>query len=149
MGTQVLGLEITELRLGLPGGCDDGDGGDKRGKKREVDMVVGWPPVCSYRKKSMRDDVATKVYVKVSMDGVPILRKVDLGCFKGYWELGIALEKLFDCYGIGEAMKEDNGSCEYTTIYEDKDGDWMLVGDVPWMMFIQTCKRLRVKRRSS
>ena len=21
---------------------------------------------------------------------------------------------------------------EYVTTYEDKDGDWMLVGDVPW-----------------
>jgi auxin-responsive protein IAA len=21
---------------------------------------------------------------------------------------------------------------EYVPIYEDKDGDWMLVGDVPW-----------------
>jgi len=24
------------------------------------------------------------------------------------------------------------GSSEYIPIYEDKDGDWMLVGDVPW-----------------
>lgn len=22
--------------------------------------------------------------------------------------------------------------CEYVLTYEDKDGDWMLVGDVPW-----------------
>ncbi|KAJ0680210.1 putative transcription factor interactor and regulator AUX-IAA family [Helianthus annuus] len=132
MGPQVIGLEITELRLGLPGG---GDSGERRVKKRviseggqEVDVVVGWPPVGLYRK-----NVVAKLYVKVSMDGVPILRKVDISCFKGYSELGMGLEKLFDCYGIGQAMEEDNGSCEYTTIYEDKDGDWMLVGDVPWL----------------
>lgn len=28
-------------------------------------------------------------------------------------------------------MDPDNG-IEYVPTYEDKDGDWMLVGDVPW-----------------
>ena len=31
----------------------------------------------------------------------------------------------------GEALR-DADSCEFVPIYEDKDGDWMLVGDVPW-----------------
>ncbi|XP_076892758.1 auxin-induced protein 22C-like [Bidens hawaiensis] len=164
MGNQVLGLEITELRLGLLGG--GGSGGERKDKKRvlsgggrevdvgggvknrNVDLVVGWPPVCLHRKNSICNDVVRKLYVKVSMDGAPILRKIDLSCFRGYLELGMGLEKLFGCYGIGEAMKEDNESCEYTAIYEDKDGDWMLVGDVPWVMFTETCKRLRIKRRS-
>ncbi|KAI3766669.1 hypothetical protein L2E82_16738 [Cichorium intybus] len=157
MGPQGLGLEITELRLGLPGGGGGGEkkrafsgiqsgGGDGR-KNRNVDEVVGWPPVCLYRKKSIRE--VTKVYVKVSMDGAPILRKVDLSSFKGYSELGMALEKLFDYYGIGEAMKEESESCELVAIYEDKDGDWMLVGDVPWIMFIETCKRLRIRKRTN
>ena len=25
-----------------------------------------------------------------------------------------------------------DGSLEFALTYEDKDGDWMLVGDVPW-----------------
>lgn len=25
-----------------------------------------------------------------------------------------------------------NGSSEFVLTYEDKEGDWMLVGDVPW-----------------
>lgn len=25
-----------------------------------------------------------------------------------------------------------DGSSEYVLTYEDKEGDWMLVGDVPW-----------------
>lgn len=111
MGPQGLGLEITELRLGLPGSGDSekkrvfsgGDGGGG-GKNRNMDMVVGWPPVCLYRKNniSMSDHVSKgKMYVKVSMDGAPILRKVDLSCFKGYEELGMAFEKLFGCFGIG------------------------------------------------
>lgn len=31
----------------------------------------------------------------------------------------------------GGALK-DAESCEFVPIYEDKDGDWMLAGDVPW-----------------
>lgn len=172
MGTQGLGLEITELRLGLPGiggggggernekkkrvfcgdhggggevdVCEKGGGGGG-GKNRNMDVVVGWPPVCLYRKKNIQ---VRKMYVKVSMDGAPILRKIDLSCFEGYSDLGMALEKLFHCHGIGEAMKEESESGEYVAIYEDKDGDWMLVGDVPWLMFIETCKRLGIKKRS-
>ncbi|MEX7539439.1 hypothetical protein SGI37_20695, partial [Providencia rettgeri] len=37
---------------------------------------------------------------------------------------------------------------EYVPTYEDKDGDWMLVGDVPWGMFLNTVKRLRIMRTS-
>ncbi|KAL9995520.1 putative transcription factor interactor and regulator AUX-IAA family [Helianthus debilis subsp. tardiflorus] len=36
----------------------------------------------------------------------------------------------------------------YVSTYEDKFGDWMLVGDVPWKMFVETCKRIRLMRRS-
>ncbi|KAF4347941.1 hypothetical protein G4B88_003116 [Cannabis sativa] len=39
-------------------------------------------------------------------------------------------------------------SSEYVPSYEDKDGDWMLVGDVPWEMFVDSCKRLRIMKGS-
>ncbi|XP_076889452.1 auxin-induced protein 22A-like [Bidens hawaiensis] len=151
MGTEGLGLEITELRLGLPGGGgerkekkrvfldilggDSGNGGGSgHGKNRNTGVAVGWPPVCSYRKRTI-----IKMYVKVSMDGAPFLRKIDLNGYKGYSDFVRALENLF---GLGD-------ECEYIPIYEDKDGDWMLVGDVPWEMFTETCKRLRMKKRVS
>ncbi|XWS11875.1 hypothetical protein CRYUN_Cryun37aG0038600 [Craigia yunnanensis] len=171
MAKEGLGLEITELRLGLPGGSGGaGDSGhhamDKNEKKRvfseisEEDengkrnvqkmqsksQVVGWPPVCSYRKNnsfSEKDGSKTsKMYVKVSMDGAPFLRKIDSGMYEGYSDLATALEKLF-----GEALR-DADNCEFVPIYEDKDGDWMLVGDVPWEMFIESCKRLRIMKRA-
>ncbi|KAM7480416.1 hypothetical protein LguiA_028629 [Lonicera macranthoides] len=110
MAAQGLGLEIRELRLGIPG-------------------VVGWPPVCSYRKRNNFN--GPKMYVKVSMDGTPFLRKIDLSTHKEYCELVVALEDLFSCSGISEAL-EDADSCEYVPIYEDRDGDWMLLNDVPW-----------------
>ncbi|KAH7565145.1 hypothetical protein JRO89_XS09G0145500 [Xanthoceras sorbifolium] len=165
-------LEITELRLGLPGGggsacsvektekkrvfsdISQQDGNDTNGGDRKIEtksQVVGWPPVCSYRRKNSfneKDHLTTsKMYVKVSMDGAPFLRKVDLGIYKDYSDLAMTLEKLFDCCGMSEALKDADRS-EYLPIYEDKDGDWMLAGDVPWEMFIESCKRLRIMKRA-
>lgn len=85
-------------------------------------------------------------FVKVSMDGAPYLRKVDIKLYKSYQELSDALAKMFSSFTIGHCgsqgtkdfmMNESklidllNGS-DYVPTYEDKDGDWMLVGDVPW-----------------
>lgn len=42
------------------------------------------------------------LYVKVSMDGAPYLRKVDLKNFGTYRELSSALEKMFSCFTISE-----------------------------------------------
>ncbi|PPS05216.1 hypothetical protein GOBAR_AA15444 [Gossypium barbadense] len=109
------------------------------------------------------EDAAGCHYVKVSMDGAPYLRKVDLKTYKTYMELSSALEKMFTCFtlghcssnglavrdGLSESRLMDllHGS-EYVLTYEDKDGDWMLVGDVPWEMFINSCKRLRIVKGS-
>lgn len=41
------------------------------------------------------------LYVKVSMEGAPYLRKIDLKTYKSYVELSSALEKMFSCFTIG------------------------------------------------
>lgn len=145
-------------------------------------QVVGWPPVRSFRKNILSVQSAAKgmsgkeegekaasasaaaAFVKVSMDGAPYLRKVDLKTYRSYQELSTGLEKMFGSVTGGAAagncdsqlrdfMNEKkltdllNGS-EYVTTYEDKDGDWMLVGDVPWEMFVDSCKRLRIMKSS-
>uniref|UniRef100_A0A453JRE0 Auxin-responsive protein n=1 Tax=Aegilops tauschii subsp. strangulata TaxID=200361 RepID=A0A453JRE0_AEGTS len=126
-------------------------------------QVVGWPPVRSFRKNILAEKsspAAAAAFVKVSMDGAPYLRKVDLNMYKTYQDLSKALEKMFSSFTIGNcgtpgmnAMNESklmdllNGS-EYVPTYEDKDGDWMLVGDVPWEMFVESCKRLRIMKGS-
>ncbi|GAV71414.1 LOW QUALITY PROTEIN: AUX_IAA domain-containing protein, partial [Cephalotus follicularis] len=120
-------------------------------------QVVGWPPIRSFRKNSLattsriNDEVDGKVglglFVKVCIDGVPYLRKVHLKNYSKYQELSSALEKkMFSSFTIGQygshgamgrEMSESelkvmvHGS-EYVLTYEDKDGGWMLVGDVPW-----------------
>lgn len=136
-------------------------------------QVVGWPPIRSYRKITLatssknNDEVDGKpgagaLFVKVSMDGAPYLRKVDLRLYTAYRELSSALEKMFSCFTIGQSgsngtsgmemseikLKDLLHGSEYVVTYEDKDGDWMLVGDVPWEMFIESCKRLKIMKGS-
>ncbi|XP_050235926.1 auxin-induced protein 22D-like [Mercurialis annua] len=171
-----LNLKATELRLGLPG--RDEPEQKQRGIKRaspeisensrakssvenneEEDceppakaQVVGWPPIRSYRKNCFQTKKSEVegggMYVKVSVDGAPYLRKIDLKMYKSYPELLMALENMFKLK-IGEYSEREgyNGS-DYSPTYEDKDGDWMLVGDVPWGMFICSCKRLRIMKGS-
>lgn len=63
--------------------------------------MVGWPPVRSYRKNCFQpkntEAEASGMYVKVSMDGAPFLRKIDLGVYNSYPELLKALENMFKC----------------------------------------------------
>ncbi|XP_054825666.1 auxin-induced protein 22D-like [Prosopis cineraria] len=118
-------------------------------------QVVGWPPIRSYRKNcvqqrkgSQEGDGAGNMYVKVSMDGAPYLRKIDLKVYNSYTQLLKALQNMFKCtFGEYSEREGYNGS-EYAPTYEDKDGDWMLVGDVPWNMFMSSCKRLRIMKGS-
>lgn len=159
------------------------DGVVKVGEEKKKDVVpsakaqvVGWPPIRSFRKNTMATNVSKNedaregssgsggcLYVKVSMDGAPYLRKIDLKVYRNYAELSKALEKMFSCFTLGqctpngirrrEGLSESNlkdllhGS-ECVLTYEDKDSDWMLVGDVPWEMFIDSCKRLRIMKGS-
>lgn len=115
-------------------------------------QIVGWPPIRSYRKNNLppkqTESDASGMYVKVSMDGAPYLRKIDLKLYQSYAELLKALETMFRiCIGKYSERDGYNGS-DVAPTYEDKDGDWMLVGDVPWEMFITSCKRLRIMKSS-
>lgn len=99
-------------------------------------------------------------FVKVNMDGVPIGRKVDLNAHASYESLAQTLEEMFlastpAINSIGgekdpatKASKLLDGLSEFLLTYEDKEGDWMLVGDVPWRMFLSSVKRLRIMRTS-
>ncbi|KAG5598178.1 hypothetical protein H5410_029548 [Solanum commersonii] len=122
-------------------------------------QIVGWPPVRSFRKNILTSQKlgqeSDNILVKVSMDGAPYLRKVDLNMYKSYQELSDALAKMFNSFTIVQGMKDFMNerklmdllnSSDYVPTYEDKDGDWMLVGDVPWGMFVDSCKRLRIMK---
>ncbi|KAF7843306.1 auxin-responsive protein IAA17 [Senna tora] len=157
-GTQ---YDVVELNLGLalPG--------SKRGFSSETNnttfdstssshnspphkiQAVGWPPVRASRKNVKR----RCKYVKVAVDGAPYLRKVDLETYESYDQLLTGLETMFCCLTVGNHLNErklmdlGNGA-EYVPTYEDRDGDWMLAGDVPWKMFVESCKRIRLMIKS-
>lgn len=170
-----LDFEETALTLGLPGGGSRGGGaGTEPERKRGFDLtitgehrsaesavrpaagaskqpaakaqVVGWPPVRSFRRNALK----SCTYVKVAVDGAPYLRKVDLETYGGYQQLLAALEEMFTIRTSPNERRfvDPVSGTEYTPTYEDKDGDWMLVGDVPWKMFVASCKRLRLMKGS-
>ncbi|KAL6890576.1 hypothetical protein ACP4OV_008831 [Aristida adscensionis] len=155
--------------------AEEADGEDKKvaapPQPAAKAQVVGWPPVRSYRKNTMassqlknsKEEAEAKqgqgfLYVKVSMDGAPYLRKVGLKIYKNYKELSLGLEKMFVGFSTGrsgssvmpgkDGVPESRNDGEYVLTYEDKDGDWMLVGDVPWEMFTESCRRLRIMKGS-
>ncbi|CAI0465599.1 unnamed protein product [Linum tenue] len=108
--------------------------GEEDGKKKKMTMTSSASPAA-----------AAAALVKVCMDGAPYLRKVDLKMYSSYQQLSDALAKMFSSFTMGnygaegmiDFMNERKlmdllNSSEYVPSYEDKDGDWMLVGDVPW-----------------
>ncbi|XP_076901899.1 auxin-responsive protein IAA12-like [Bidens hawaiensis] len=101
-----------------------------------------------------RNGITNKKYrsVKVNMDGTLIGRKVDLNAHTSYEMLAQTLhEMFFSKWPSKEAVKPSrllDGTSEFVLTYEDKDGDCMLVGDVPWEMFISSVKRLRIMKNS-
>ncbi|KAG8067105.1 hypothetical protein GUJ93_ZPchr0005g15433 [Zizania palustris] len=99
---------------------DDGGGGGGHGRRRSL-------------------------FVKVYMEGVPIGRKLDLLPLDGYSGLRAQLAAMFKAsiahpgakdrhqqqlVGGGERSKKKTR--DHVLTYEDQEGDWMMVGDVPW-----------------
>ncbi|KAL3645042.1 Iaa13p [Castilleja foliolosa] len=104
----------------------------------------------------------TSLFVKVKVDGIPIGRKVDLNAHSCYETLACALDDMFRpnaavgarrstaekqvVAGMRQPLRLLDGSSDFVLTYEDKEGDWMLVGDVPWRMFLNSVRRLRIMR---
>ncbi|GFZ11815.1 indole-3-acetic acid 7 [Actinidia rufa] len=171
-GSDVTGLNLTEteLTLGLPGENRNSRSGNKRGFSETVDkifgddksdeaksptakkaQVVGWPPVRSLRKNIIL--MKSCKYVKVAVDGAPYLRKVDLEMYNSYQQLLGALEDLFSCFTIRDYLERKlmdsvSGSEYVPHVRGQRLVTGMLVGDVPWKMFVESCKRLRLMKSS-
>ncbi|KAF8049189.1 hypothetical protein N665_2278s0002 [Sinapis alba] len=110
--------------------------------------------------KQVKPSKREGMFVKINMDSVPIGRKLDLTACNSYEQLSFAVDKLFR--GLLAAQRETSGGegeekpiiglldgkGEFTLTYEDNEGDKMLVGDVPWQMFVSSVKRLRVIKSS-
>ncbi|XP_059286291.1 auxin-responsive protein IAA20-like [Lycium ferocissimum] len=142
----------------------DDDHSEPQRKDGDEDGVVGWPPVNSLRKKlchqSSRDGGGAVnyvtvengggssgsgsgrgslyKYVKVKMEGVGIARKIDLSLFQSY---GTLTDTLISMFGKSKEIGD-----AYKLTYQDKEGDWLLAGDVPWKTFVESVQRLKLVR---
>lgn len=109
---------------------------------------------------------AATMFVKVNMEGCAVGRKVDLLAHRGYASLSRALQAMFRGFlsdgqwrivGSEDDADDDEQQPEptkkggsksnkkaYILLYEDNEGDRMLVGDVPWELFMASVKRLYI-----
>ncbi|XVE71193.1 hypothetical protein DITRI_Ditri10aG0131100 [Diplodiscus trichospermus] len=125
----------------------------------EEDQVVGWPPIKSWRKKIFHQHPVGRIenirptavkengrpiYVKVKMEGVAIARKIDVRLFHSYQALTNSLISMFARH---QKCDEDDYA-RYTLTYQDKEGDWLIAGDIPWQTFIRSVQRLEIVRNS-
>ncbi|XP_042380374.1 auxin-responsive protein IAA27-like isoform X2 [Zingiber officinale] len=94
------------------------------------------------------NDRVRSMFVKVKMEGYGIGRKVDLKAHDGYRSLSHALRKLFHNFlPVNYLEKSDEQSEEafnddFILLYQDIEGDQMLVGDIPWESFITSVEKL-------
>ncbi|CAO2205496.1 unnamed protein product [Urochloa humidicola] len=109
------------------------------------------------------------MFVKVNLEGCGVGRKVDLRAHRGYASLSRALQGMFHGFlsdgqwRIAAGREEEDGDDDewqrqkpelgkkapknrktYILLYEDNEGDRMLVGDVPWELFMASVKRLYI-----
>ncbi|CAA7403305.1 unnamed protein product [Spirodela intermedia] len=156
----VRAYRINTLMNNSKNNSDDGGSKDDRRKKASADAVAA---VAAAHHSAVKQNPTGKDqakngpphggsrFVKVKMDGMPIGRKVDLSSHCDYKTLALALEDMFEehCSLSGRrTLKLLDGASDFVLTYEDKDGDWLLVGDVPWGMFVSSIKRLRIMRTS-
>lgn len=152
------------LWSGQPNEDDDRKGRKCRNSyiinKKEVqeNNLVGWPPITSWRKKQLHQHQGRQVinndraadrsaggsnspFVKVKMEGVLIARKINIRLYHSYQTLTDTLISMFAQY-----QKNYKDGASYALTYQDKEGDWLLAGDVPWQTFIESVRRLEILR---
>ncbi|CAM8938642.1 hypothetical protein QQ045_013932 [Rhodiola kirilowii] len=78
-------------------------------------------------------------YVKVTMEGMGIGRKVDLSAHCSYDSL---VKTLIDMFGL-RYMCDPSVSC-FRLVYQDNEGDWLCAEDEPWGSFVESALRLKL-----
>ncbi|KAE9602524.1 hypothetical protein Lal_00050161 [Lupinus albus] len=108
-----------------------------------------WPPIKSILRSTLvekQNQHRPSLYVKVYMEGIPIGRKLNLLSHHSYDGLVRDLSHMFRTNILYPHSQPLNSQNFHVLTYEDQEGDWMMVGDVPWEMFLTNVKRLRIIR---
>ncbi|GER24965.1 auxin-responsive protein [Striga asiatica] len=135
---------------------------DKCTSKNPLSDKANQGGTTNYNNEKEKGPRKKSLFVKVNMDGIAIGRKLDLSAHNSYETLARALDDMFKpraAFGARRLNVEEqvfsgtrqplqllDSSSDFVLTYEDKDGDWMLVGDVPWEMFLNSVRRLRIMR---
>ncbi|KAH9731043.1 auxin-responsive protein IAA20 [Citrus sinensis] len=154
--TQIRRNLSTDLRLGLSISASQQDDPFSLPSVGDDDQASDWPPTkplimrrALEEEEEENEGSSATFFVKVYMEGIPIGRKLDLLAHDGYHDLIRTLDYMFSTNIIWSEMDGSvsaySETCHVLT-YEDKEGDWMMVGDVPWEMFLSTVRRLKITR---
>ncbi|CAN6905824.1 unnamed protein product [Brassica oleracea] len=139
----------TDLRLGLSFGSSSGqyyNGGENH--EYEVVAAADHEMIMEEEQEEYQNECNSlgSFYVKVNMEGVPIGRKIDLYSLSGYHDLITTLDYMFNASILWAEEEEMCSEKSHVLTYADKEDDWMMVGDVPWEMFLSSVRRLKISR---
>ncbi|KAL6188354.1 hypothetical protein ACLB2K_039747 [Fragaria x ananassa] len=142
----------TDLRLGLSiSPYHHSDLSSTTSSPRE-EALLSWPPIKSILRSTLSGKAEnfhhqnSSLFVKVYMEGIPIGRKLNLFAHDGYDALITSLSLMFKTTILCPDNNHVHSERYHVLTYEDQEGDWMLVGDVPWEIFLTTVKRLKITR---
>ncbi|CAN7085701.1 unnamed protein product [Brassica oleracea var. botrytis] len=137
----------TDLRLGLSFGSSPGQY-YSGGENHEYEVVAADHEMIMEEEEEDQNECNSlgSFYVKVNMEGVPIGRKIDLFALNGYHDLITTLDYMFNASILWAEEEEMCSEKSHVLTYADKEGDWMMVGDVPWEMFLSSVRRLKISR---
>ncbi|XP_072973536.1 auxin-responsive protein IAA25-like [Typha angustifolia] len=100
---------------------------------------------------SNEPETRSTMFVKVNLEGCAVGRKIDLKAHDSYDSLSRSLQKMFHNFLSADYLRKGNHDEQveavppnYVLLYEDNEGDRMLVGDVPWRLFMTSVKRLYI-----
>ncbi|KAG0489928.1 hypothetical protein HPP92_006791 [Vanilla planifolia] len=85
----------------------------------------------------IKHPTSSRSCTKVHKQGIALGRSVDLARFKGYNELIVELDKIFE---FGGGLISPNN--DWMIVYTDNEGDMMLVGDDPWCEFCSMVRKI-------
>ncbi|XP_028782519.1 auxin-responsive protein IAA31 [Neltuma alba] len=140
---------ITDLRLGLT--ISPSQPGFSNSNPRSRNQTSDWPPIKSILRSTLVEkqnqwSQGPSLFVKVYMEGIPIGRKLNLLAHHSYDGLVRALGHMFRTTILCPNSQPLHSGNFHVLTYEDQEGDWMMVGDVPWEMFLTSVKRLKITR---
>ncbi|KAK7264822.1 hypothetical protein RJT34_32433 [Clitoria ternatea] len=139
----------TDLRLGLSISPSSQSQSPFNSTTREESL--NWPPIKSILRSTLvgkqnHQSQRPSLFVKVYMEGIPIGRKLNLLAHHSYDGLVKTLGHMFRTTILCPNSQPLNSGHFHVLTYEDQEGDWMMVGDVPWGMFLTSVKRLKITR---